>query len=156
MQAKLNPPPRFLVPPVQTLLWLGGGYLAHRVLGFPDDCRPLPLAIAGWLLVALGIGLIGWAIRHFRRAKTSEMPWLVPTAFVANGPYLVTRNPMYLGMALILLGFATVRSSPPMLLAPAGFMLSVTLTWIRFEEAVLARRFGKSYLAYRSRVSRWL
>ncbi len=149
-------PPRFLIPPVQTLIWLGAGYAAHRTAGFPDDCRPLALRIAGWILVILGIALAQWAVRQFRRAGTSEMPWLKPTAFVATGPYLLTRNPMYLGMTLILLGIATIRSSPPMLLAPFGFMITVTLTWIRYEEAVLAKAFGRTYLAYRSRVGRWI
>ncbi len=152
----MRQPPRFLVPPVQTLLWLGAGYGVHKLTGFPDDCRPLPMTIAGWLLIATGIALIGWAMKHFRKAKTSEMPWVVPTAFVVGGPYVLTRNPMYVGMAMILLGFAALKSSPPMLIAPIGFMITVTLTWIRFEESVLTRRFGKSYLSYTSRVGRWL
>ena len=149
-------PPLFLLPPIQTILWLGAGWLAHRSTGYPSACRSRPLTIAGWLLVGAGIALIGWASRRFRAAGTSEKPWIAPKAFVVSGPYLLTRNPMYVGMALILLGTAAIRNSPPMLLAPAGFITTVTLTWIRYEEFILTKRFGKSYAAYRSRVGRWL
>lgn len=149
-------PPKVFIPPIQGLLWLGAGWLAHRIAGFPDNCRLLPFTIAGWLLIVAGFALANWAVILFHRMGTSEKPWLVPKFFIAQGPYLLTRNPMYVGITLALLGVATLKSSPALLLAPVGFMITVTLTWIRYEEFLLGKKFGKPYLAYRSRVSRWL
>lgn len=151
----MNRPPVLLVPPVQALLWIILGYLLDRATAF-QPCLPQPARYAGWALVLAGLALARWAMMRFHRAGTSEKPWLTPKAFVAAGPYRFTRNPMYTGMTLLLTGVAVIRGSAVMLIAPIGFMTTVTLTWIRFEESVLAKKFGKSYLNYRSRVSRWL
>lgn len=149
-------PPRLFIPPIQAFLWFGAGWLVHRAAGVTGIHRPFYLSFAGWVFIVTGLGLANWAVHLFRRAGTSEKPWLHPKAFVVRGPYVLTRNPMYVGMTLVLLGIAMLKSSPVLLLAPIGFMASVSLTWIRYEEFVLARKFGKPYLAYNSRVSRWL
>ena len=75
---------------------------------------------------------------------------------VTNGIYGFTRNPMYLGLALILLGLAVFLASPWALLGPVGFVAFITRFQIRPEERALQARFGAAYTAYCARVRRWV
>jgi protein-S-isoprenylcysteine O-methyltransferase Ste14 len=75
---------------------------------------------------------------------------------VATGVYSFTRNPMYLGMASILLAWAVLLASPWALLGPALFVAYITRFQIVPEERVLAKLFGESFAAYTRRVRRWI
>ena len=115
-----------------------------------------PYRYAGIVIIALGLALILWAALLFRRAGTEIRPYLPSTALVIAGPYRFTRNPMYLGMAAILLGTAILLGSvTPFLIVPA-FMAVITDRFIRGEEQKMQRGFGDQYLAYKARVRRWL
>ena len=106
--------------------------------------------------MALGLALIIWAALLFRRAGTGIVPFSDATALVAEGPYRFTRNPMYLGMAAMLLGAALLLGSlTPFLVIPA-FMALIAERFILPEEAMLEREFGERYAAYKLRVRRWL
>ncbi len=71
-------------------------------------------------------------------------------------PYTFTRNPMYLGTALVLFGFAVFFSSIVMLLAPIAFLVIIDRMVIPLEEHNLERIFGSQYIDYKTRVRRWL
>jgi len=123
---------------------------------------PLPMALpeglrwAGWGIVALAVLIAGWAELSFLRAGTATLPTSPTSAIVESGVYRFTRNPMYLAMTLALVGLGLALSSPWFwLVAPAAVRL-VTLLAIEREEAYLTRKFGAAYLAYKSRVRRWL
>jgi protein-S-isoprenylcysteine O-methyltransferase Ste14 len=75
---------------------------------------------------------------------------------VVERPYTLTRNPMYLGITLALLGFAIFFSSVVMMLAPIGFFVALDQLVIPNEEAAMERLFGSQYLDYKARVRRWL
>ena len=75
---------------------------------------------------------------------------------VATGVYSFTRNPMYLGMVLVLLAWTVFLASPWTLAGPALFALYITRFQIVPEERVLAELFGNSFAAYRKRVRRWI
>jgi len=115
-----------------------------------------PYNALGAVIVAAGLALVIWAVRLFRRAGTTHLPWGTPTALVADGPYRFTRNPMYLGMLLVLLGIAFFLGTLPMFLAPLAFYLTIDATAIPREEAMLTRSLGEAYVAYTRRVRRWL
>ena len=146
---------RILVPPVWVLL-AGLGMLAlHRLL-------PVALIVAqpwkwlGLAPVAVGLALALSAARLFRRAGTAIEPWGIPSALVVEGPYRFTRNPMYLGLVLSLLGLAVwLGTSTPFLVIPL-FVWVITALFIRTEEQRLEERFGSLYVAYKARVRRWL
>jgi protein-S-isoprenylcysteine O-methyltransferase Ste14 len=140
------------------ILGLVAGWLIERAV-------PLPLAgppgrrsgaIAGWLLIALGAGLSGWAVATFRRARTTIIPHRPASALVTGGPFRFSRNPMYVALSLAYLGVtALVNSVWPLLLFPA-VMAALLLTVVRLEERYLGAAFGKAYAEYRRRVRRWL
>lgn len=108
--------------------------------------------VAAGLLVDL-LGLLG-----FRAQRTTINP-LAPqrsTSLVTGGIYRLTRNPMYLGMAALLLAWATWLWTPAALLGPLVFILYITRFQIQPEERMLQRLFGDAYVEYASRVRRWL
>ncbi|MGB5599733.1 MAG: isoprenylcysteine carboxylmethyltransferase family protein, partial [Thiothrix litoralis] len=99
-----------------------------------------------------------WSLGLFFRAHTTFNP-IHPErtqALVTQGPYRYTRNPMYVGMLIILLGWSIwLGSISPFLLLPL-FVWVLTKQQIIPEEKILEQTFGDAYLAYKRRVSRWL
>lgn len=147
--------PKPLVPPLWALL-AGLAMLAlhHRLPG-PQWLAP-PWTTLGLLPALIGIALAVWAARLFLRAGTPLEPWQMPTALVAAGPYRFSRNPMYLGLTLCLLGFAMwLGTATPPLVIPL-FVAVITLGFIRPEERRLEQRFGAPYQDYKARVRRWI
>ena len=110
----------------------------------------------GLALVVAG-GLLNLAAeRRFRAAGTDVRPWRPSTALAAGGPYRFTRNPMYLGLLLVLAGIALATDGPWLLaqLVPLGLVLHFGV--VRREEAYLERLFGDAYRQYRQQARRWL
>jgi len=109
------------------------------------------LAAAG-----LAIGLSGVAV--FRRAGTTVDPMKPGSAssLVRSGIYRLTRNPMYVGLLLVLLGWAVVLTSPAALVVASSFVLYMNRFQIVPEERALRSRFGAEFEAYRARVRRWI
>lgn len=118
----------------------------------------LPRAVATPIgAVLLALGLIGIpALLRFRRAGTSPLPWHRASALVTDGPYRVTRNPMYVGMTLLYLGATALANSAwPLVALPIVIALMHFLV-IRGEEARLEAQFGDAYRDYCARVRRWI
>ena len=113
---------------------------------------------AALALAALGGGVALAGVLAFRRARTTVNP-LAPqraSALVTSGIYRVTRNPMYLGMLIVLAGWAVWLGNAA---AWLGLPLSVallTVLQIRPEERILAERFGEDFKRYAARVRRWI
>lgn len=146
------------IPPV--LLALLAGVLIGRSPSLSPavmTASPIRLTVASGLALA-GAVICGLAVAHFRRARTTVNP-LTPeqtSALVVSGVYRYSRNPMYLGFALILLGWAVFRAAWPGLVVVAAFVGYLNRFQIRPEEQALAARFGASFEAYRHSVPRWL
>lgn len=105
----------------------------------------------------LGTGLLLWCIREFYVAGRGTLaPWAPPRHLVTTGPYRYSRNPMYIGVLLIVLGWAIgFRAAGLALYALAlAVMFHIRVRW--FEEPWLARRHGSSWNAYIGAVPRWL
>ena len=109
----------------------------------------------GWLLVAGGLALIGWAALWFRRKRTSIEPREVPRALIVEGPYRVNRNPIYAGMALILLGAGLVLGALSSVVLAFAFPFIITRRFVIGEEAALREAFGAEADAYIARTRRW-
>jgi protein-S-isoprenylcysteine O-methyltransferase Ste14 len=115
----------------------------------------LPAAIA---LAVIGIAFDLAGVIAFRQHRTTINP-LHPentSRLVTGGIYRISRNPMYVGMALLLLAWAVYLESPAALLGIGGFIAYITHFQIMPEETLLAQHFGADFSAYRQRVRRWL
>jgi protein-S-isoprenylcysteine O-methyltransferase Ste14 len=116
-------------------------------------------ASAGWfgaIVFVLALALFAWAISTVTRAGSNVPTRLPTTTIVENGPYRFTRNPIYLSMVLGLIGLAVGFDSLWLLVTLVPFALVIRYGVITREEAYLERKFGEIYLAYKSRVRRWL
>ena len=123
--------------------------------------RPLPRPPragrrAGGALLLLGAALPASGATLFRRRGTSVVPVRPTTALVTGGPYRLTRNPMYVGFALVHAGLALRRRSTWALLMLGPVLAVVDRIVIRREERYLERTFGEEYRSYARRVRRWL
>lgn len=118
-----------------------------------------PLALGAALGLALAGGLIALAgVWAFHRARTTVNP-LAPahaSALVTGGVYRLTRNPMYLGMLLVLLGWAVWLGNAAALLGLPLSVVALGVLQIGPEERILRARFGEAYVRYAARVRRWL
>lgn len=111
----------------------------------------------GLLPVAAGTLLLLACVREFYVAGRGTLaPWSPPKSLVVTGPYARSRNPMYVAVATVLVGWAVVFGSTSLsiyaLLVTVAFNLRVRLA----EEPWAARRFGEEWIAYRARTPRWL
>jgi protein-S-isoprenylcysteine O-methyltransferase Ste14 len=144
-----------LPPP---LIYLAGflmGLAAERIVSTPSLPRPAAIA-AGVTGGALAAALDGGAMRRFLRAHTAMEPWKPASALVTGGPYRLTRNPMYLGMACLYAGLALAFGLLwSLALLPVVLVLVDRFVIVR-EERYLERRFGDSYREYQAQVRRWL
>ena len=148
-----NPP--LIPPPILALgLLLFCGSLMAVI---PLSPIPIPAGHGiGLLLLILGFvaGYSGFSA--FRKAGTPVRPGDKPTQLVTSGPYRITRNPMYLGLELVLFGAFFLAKSPFFLVPPIVFFLFINFVQIPFEENLMTERFGRSYEEYCRRVRRWL
>lgn len=152
-----RPPPVAVHPPVLFPAMLAAGLALDRLV--PLDFGAWPDVIrfgAGIALVAAAVALAGWAAMVFQRAGTSIPTFRPAVRFVSHGPYAVTRNPMYLGLALLFAGIALLAASPWLLLLLPGFVLAMDRLVIAREEPYLEARFGEPYRAYLRSVRRWI
>lgn len=137
---------------------IGFGLIPRRLLR-GEGRRPR----AGWggapaaAGLAAGLGLIGYVSAAFvRRGRGTPIPLDPPQAFVATGLFQYMRNPMYSGVALVLLSEALLFRSRRLLVYAAAVIAGLHANLIWFEEPQLARRFGDAYCAYCAAVPRWL
>lgn len=146
------------IPPplVYAAAILLGGLLQRLVLR-------LPVGLPGGVRIAASIGAIGFgigfvlvAIALFRRDRQDPTPWTSTPGITARGVYRLSRNPMYLGMALVQGGVGLAYSNGWVILLLPVSLLAVYWTAIRPEEAYLERKFGDTYLDYKRSVRRWI
>ena len=112
----------------------------------------------GAAVTSLGLALNVAPKLAFRRARTTVNPLRPGDAsrLVTSGPYRISRNPMYLGHALMLAGWSISLSHPLGIVAVPAYVAWIDRLQIPPEEAALASRFARAYDGYRRRVRRWL
>lgn len=142
-------------PPLLYAAAVIGGVLLDRAWTLPIGADSVRRPVA-WLLIAAWVLLMGSSVRSFWRKRTSIIPVRPATALVIAGPYRFTRNPMYLGFAVLTtaLGLLLNTWGPILLLVPT--LVLVQSFVIAPEERYLRRRFGAEYDAYTRQVRRWL
>jgi protein-S-isoprenylcysteine O-methyltransferase Ste14 len=144
-------------PPLVTLLAAAAMWGIARVTPAIEASARMRL-IAAIVIALAGIATGVSGVTAFRRAKTTTNPLKPETSssLVTSGIYRFTRNPMYVGLALVLLAWAVFLSSPWALLGIVVFVLYMNRFQIMPEERILAGMFGTAYSAYQGRVRRWL
>jgi len=130
-------------------------FLVHLYFPMHQYIFP-PLVYAGIVPVILGISIAASSSRAFKQAETSLVPFDEATMLVTSGFYRFTRNPMYLGMILILLGMAILSGTIAALIPVGLFCLVIRNNFVLGEERFLEDAFGQQYLDYKSRVRRWI
>jgi protein-S-isoprenylcysteine O-methyltransferase Ste14 len=126
-------------------------------LAFPIGALPFALAlIAGLVGGALWLAFDASAMVLFHRARTSMVPMRPTTALVTSGPYRLTRNPMYVGMAFLYGGLALALGMIWSLALLPAILFMVDRFVIAREERYLEAKFGDEYRDYKARVRRWL
>jgi protein-S-isoprenylcysteine O-methyltransferase Ste14 len=142
-------------PPLIYLGALGIGFGLDAVIGRGS----LPSRVArpaGAALIMAGVGLMGTFVRAFMRAQTPVDPYEPSEAIVTDGPYRLTRNPGYLGMALTYGGIAIAANAPWALVSLPVAVTIIDRGVIAREERYLERKFGAQYTDYKRRVRRWI
>ncbi|MGD0276843.1 MAG: isoprenylcysteine carboxylmethyltransferase family protein [Syntrophales bacterium] len=155
----MTPPdngPEIIIPP--PLIYLIGFLFAYAMNGFyPIPMFGPPLSIVLALIAATPSAVLGmWSLMEFWHTRTNPLPHKPASTLVIIGPYRITRNPMYVSLTLLYVGF--------------GFLLGILWTFVflpavifvmhyyivRREESYLESRFGEQYQTYKQQVHRWL
>lgn len=144
-------------PPLVALIIAATMWIARNVAPTLELSPATRIVTAGVVAVIGGYFSIAGTIA-FRRAKTTVNPLKPESAssLVTSGVYRITRNPMYVALALLLVAWSFYLSAPALLAGSVLFVLYVTRFQIQPEERVLRRMFGNEYTSYTQRVRRWL
>ena len=144
-----------LPPPLIFVAGLAAGGVAELVRSTTGPPWPVSLAI-GVVGGLAWLALDGWASFRFRQAGTPVIPFKPSTALVVDGPYRLSRNPIYLGMAALYVALAFMLGIMWALLFLPFVLIAVDRLIIAREEPYLERKFGQDYLEYKKRVRRWI
>jgi protein-S-isoprenylcysteine O-methyltransferase Ste14 len=146
-------------PRILPLAWLALAFMATAALHRwcpVVTLVPNPLHWIGLIFIIPGLALLLHSGLSFIRAKTGLVPFSKASSLVTHGFFRFSRNPMYLGMVILLLGTAiylgSVGAFPPLIV----FAWIIDHQFIRNEEIFLAQTFGEDYRAYMRQVRRWI
>lgn len=114
-----------------------------------------PYNYLGFALIILGIWLTIWPWLVFKKHQTPEN-FSHSTTLVTVEPYKFSRNPMYLGMLLLLIGLTILLQNVLSLIFPVLFFLIIHLMFIPYEEEKMLNSFGSNYLIYKHQIRKWL
>jgi protein-S-isoprenylcysteine O-methyltransferase Ste14 len=151
LELKIPPPLVGLI--IAFLMWLLADIAPALTMGWSFIIGLLAAVLAGCgVLVSLA------GVLAFRRARTTVSPLKPETSssLVTSGIYARTRNPMYVGMLLVLVGWATYLGSLLGVLGPVAFVLYITRFQIIPEERVMQKLFGSAFSEYEKHVRRWV
>ena len=144
----LAPPP--LIYGVFLFVGLGLQYV-WPVAVVPDTVR----YVGGGGVIAASFVFVGFGLRAFVRARTTVNVYRSASALIVEGPFRINRNPIYTGMALVLVGIAFWIGALSAVAIALVFPFVITARFIRGEEAALRSAFGAEAEAYIARTRRW-
>jgi protein-S-isoprenylcysteine O-methyltransferase Ste14 len=144
-----------LLPPRLVLILLVAMGALHLLLPGPTLLL-FPYTLVGAAVAALGLVVTLSGARLFARVRTNLRTRNEPGVLVTDGLFRWSRNPMYLGFVLLLLGTAILLGTTTPFIAPALFAIIADRWYIVFEERAMQTKFGAQYEAYMDRTRRWL
>ena len=122
----------------------------------PKKIIPSSYTHAGTILIIFGITINIWADAIFKKKQTTVKPHETPTSLETTGPFRISRHPMYMGMAAILLGASIILGSAITFIFPVIFIILIEIIFIPLEEKNLDKQFNTKYIAYKKKVRRWI
>lgn len=144
-----------VMPTAWLLIAIAAMIALHFLLPVMTIVPPL-WNLLGIIPLALGVIVNLVADRAFHRARTTVKPFEESSALITDGVFRFSRNPMYLGFVLVLLGIAVLVRT----LTPYGVVIAFAIwtdrTYVAVEERMLAEKFGAQWEAYRRRTRRWI
>ncbi|MCK4809952.1 MAG: isoprenylcysteine carboxylmethyltransferase family protein [Candidatus Omnitrophica bacterium] len=146
---------RKLQPPVYLGIYLLVAIILHFVLPLKKIVHS-PYNYTGVLFLGIGIWLNIWADSLFKRKNAPVKAFEKMNYFISGGPFRFSRNPMYLGMVLILSGVAVLLGNIISFIVPIGFFITMNIVFISYEEKALEETFGTKFFDYKKRVRSWL
>ena len=156
MTDTLDAPNVVIHPPIALGMAIVIAFAANWVYPLPFVSPEIPHLELGLIVILFALLLVRWAVQTFRNAKTNLLTNQATLAIVSTGPFAFSRNPIYVGALLGLIGFALAANSLWFLVALVAIFLVLEFGVVAREEDYLARKFGKTYLDYKSKVRRWL
>ena len=146
------------VPPVAQVI-----VTAAAMAGVSKVTPALKFSLKGSAALAMGLGAIGvgsaiLGVTQFKKAQTTPNPQALEkvSSLVTSGVYQYSRNPMYVGLVLVLFSWALYLSNFLAFVLLPIFILYMTRFQIQPEERILAQKFGKAYQTYKAKVRRWV
>jgi len=145
------PPPLYGIATATLMWWIDRALPIARVIDAPWNRL-------GWALVMLGFGIDAYSATVFFKAKTTVNPMRVTSAMhlVTTGPYRWSRNPMYCGLIVALIGWGVILGSLAPFVAILVFERILVVVQIGPEELALEAKFGDAFRDYKRRVNRWV
>ena len=116
---------------------------------------PCPYNLAGILIALFGFSIMGKTRRLFSKHETTIMI-KESTVLMKEGTFSLSRNPMYVGMFILLLGFAMCFGNLFSVLTPVVFIIMIAIVYVPKEEKLLQNTFGEEYEAYKMNVRKWI
>jgi protein-S-isoprenylcysteine O-methyltransferase Ste14 len=138
--------------------WFAGHLAAMVVLHFAWPVYQWNLGMSRWWGLPFALAGFACVVTSARRFApvTTLRPYETPSVLITGGLHRVSRNPMYAGMLLSMVGGVVMLGSVTPALAVPAFAWLLSARFIAHEERVLEERFGEEYRAYRRRVRRWV
>jgi protein-S-isoprenylcysteine O-methyltransferase Ste14 len=148
MKARSIFPTHYLLIAILLMIALHFLYPMARII-------PVPWIVFGLIPLAIGIAINLIADKAFHQANTTVKPFEESASLITEGVFRYTRNPMYLGFVLILIGIALMFGSlSPWIIIPI-YAIMMDFIFIRVEEDMLDAKFGPAWFDYKARVRRW-
>ena len=144
-----------LLPPTYLNTILVLAIVLHFILPIKRIIHP-PYTYAGPIIILFGVALNVWSARLLKNKSATIDFYETPTRLVMDGPFRISRNPLYLGGVILSLGIAVLLGSLITFVFPTALLLILDKLYIPVEEKRLEKTFGKEYLEYKQRVKRWI
>jgi protein-S-isoprenylcysteine O-methyltransferase Ste14 len=142
-------PPRIAI--VLTTISIGLWYFSP-----PQTLLHIPNNLIAGVIIIFGFTVMTWAWLQFMKSDTAVCPTSKSSLIVTHGVYKYSRNPMYLGMLIMLTGASFLMGTIPSMFAPIGFFIIIDRVFIPYEEEKLLSAFGDVYSKYQMVTRRWL
>ena len=143
-------------PPVALGVPLAAGLVLSAAAGDPVPVANTVTRWVGWMLLVAFVLWNGWTLGYMTTQRTAVLPGSATLVVLQSGPFRLSRNPLYVGLVALDVGWALLADSFwALVFVPIGI---AALWWgaVRPEERYLSGKFGAEYDAYRDRVRRWL
>ncbi len=142
------------MPPVILLIAILLQIVLHKLL-------PIMIIFEKIYWIGIVLGFLGFfifigSLVAFKINKTTMIPFQDSSFLITNGIYKYTRNPMYLGMLIVLFGIAIYFGSISPFIMPPLFITVMNSRIIQHEELMLEKQFGESYMIFKNSVRRWI